>query len=82
MSLRYLAPPAMVLGVGLGAVVGLAWRPALLVPLAYAAGIAVGGTVISRGEGAATRLRVPAALATMHWSWGLGFLSSPRDLVR
>lgn len=82
MSLRYLAPPAMVLGVGLGAVVGVSWRPAWLVPLAYAAGILVGGTVISRGEGAATRLRVPAALATMHWSWGLGFLSSPRDLVR
>ena len=82
MSLRYLAPPAMVLGVGLGAVVGVSWRPAWLVPLAYAAGILVGGMVISRGEGAATRLRVPAALATMHWSWGLGFLSSPRDLVR
>lgn len=79
---RYLAPPAMVLGVGLGALVGLAWRPAWMVPLGYAAGVLLGGALISRGEAAATRLRVPAALATMHWSWGLGFLTSPRDLVR
>lgn len=70
MSARYLAPPLMVVGVGLGVVAGLMWRPAWLVPLGYAAGVLVGGAVISRGEAGATRARVPAVLATMHWSWG------------
>ncbi|MEW2166392.1 hypothetical protein AB0912_25850 [Streptomyces sp. NPDC007084] len=28
------------------------------------------------------RLRIPVALATMHLSWGWGFLTSPRSLAR
>ena len=56
--------------------VGMAWAPALLVPAAYAAGVGVGGLAISRGEALRTRLLTPVALATMHWSWGAGFLTS------
>jgi succinoglycan biosynthesis protein ExoA len=74
-SVRYLASPTMVIGTTAATLVGLAWRPALLVPAAYLAGVAVGGAVITRGEPLATRLLAPVALATMHWSWGAGFLS-------
>lgn len=85
---RFLAPP-----LALGAIAGgLVWAAAGgvtgrrhawlgLVPLAgYAAGVKVGGWLISRGEPTSVRMRVPLALATMHMSWGYGFLSSPGDL--
>ena len=77
-SPRYLAAPAMVLGTTAATLVGLAWPPALAVPAAYAVAVAVGGVAIARGEDAAVRLRTPVALATMHWSWGVGFLTSRR----
>ena len=80
-SARYLAAPVAVIGVvagtaaGLGSVGGPAWLAiGWLAPLGYAALVTVGGLWISRGEPLATRLRVPAVLATMHGSWGLGFL--------
>jgi hypothetical protein len=28
------------------------------------------------------RLRIPLALATMHMSWGWGYLTSPRSLAK
>lgn len=74
LNARYLAPPivlAVVLGGALGATV---WRPVALFPLGYAAAVGVGGVVISRGHPWAVRMRVPAVLATMHLSWGAGFL--------
>jgi cellulose synthase/poly-beta-1,6-N-acetylglucosamine synthase-like glycosyltransferase len=87
-SLRYLAPPAAVAGLAggvayaaVGALAG--WKHAWLglVPVgAYAGAIAAGGWAIGRGEPRAIRARVPVALATMHMSWGAGFLTSPRDL--
>lgn len=71
---RYLAPPVMVLGTTAATLAALVWTPALAVPAAYALGVTAGGAVISRGEPAGVRLRVPLALATMHWAWGAGFL--------
>lgn len=79
---RYLAAPAMVVGVGGSTVVGVFWSPALAVPVAYALGTVGAGLVIGRREAWPVRLRIPGVLATMHWSWGLGFLTSPRDLPR
>lgn len=79
---RYLAAPAMVLGVGGAAVLGAVWRPALAVPGAYLLGTVAAGLWISRGEAQPVRVRTPAVLAVMHWSWGIGFLTSPRDLPR
>jgi succinoglycan biosynthesis protein ExoA len=87
-SARYLAPPATVTGLAIttaaAAIGGLAgWRRAWvgLLPLAgYGAAVAAGGLLISRDETTAVRVRVPVALATMHMSWGVGFLSSPADL--
>lgn len=79
---RYLAPPTMVAGTLAATALGAIWRPAWLVPAGYIAGVTVGGWLISKGEEPAVRLRVPAAIAIMHWAWGIGFLTSPAQLAR
>ncbi|MER7073846.1 glycosyltransferase family 2 protein [Terrabacter sp. NPDC000476] len=79
---RYLAPPTMVGVTTAAAVIGFFWHPAWAVPAAYAAGVTAGGLAISRGESPATRAATPLVLATMHWSWGVGFLTSPSRLQR
>ncbi|USQ82207.1 glycosyltransferase family 2 protein [Ornithinimicrobium faecis] len=71
---RYLAPPVALLAVAAGTVGGLVWRPALLAPLSYAAAITVGGLAMGARRGPSVAARVPAVLATMHMSWGAGFL--------
>jgi hypothetical protein len=53
-----------------------------LVPAAYALGIGAGGLAISAGESARTRLLTPLVLGVMHWSWGIGFITSPPRLAR
>jgi glycosyltransferase involved in cell wall biosynthesis len=87
-SPRYLAPPLAlgavaggVAAAGIARALGVrhAWL-GLLPGAAYLAGAGMGGLLISRGEAPAVRARTPLALATMHMSWGAGFLSSPRDL--
>ncbi len=96
LSLRYLAPPLVVGGIGAGALAGLAgltglatgargW-PALLtsglvVPLGYAAAIALVAARAKRDLPARVAARLPVALATMHLCWGAGFLTSPRGLA-
>lgn len=82
MNARYLAPPVMVAGTTAATLLGLVWTPALVVPTAYAVGVLVGGAAISGGEPARTRALTPVVLATMHWAWGVGFLTSPRSLGR
>ncbi len=80
-NLRYLAPPAVVLGtsIGLGAGMTGVWlrRPwlaaMLLFPMLYL-GFLVFATLTMRGVPAAARLRLPVVLATMHMAWGTGFL--------
>jgi glycosyltransferase involved in cell wall biosynthesis len=90
-NMRYLAPPVatalnaagLVCGlIGL-AVPGLPWLTlGFAVPLVYAAGVTSVGAVFARDLPANARIRVPFVLATMHTSWGAGFLSSPRRLGR
>lgn len=87
-SLRYLAPPAAVATMAAGAVLAAVGTAAsrrhawlgLLPALGYAAAVTAGGWLISAGEPPEVRARVPLALATMHMSWGAGFLTSPGDL--
>jgi len=76
---RYLAAPTALVAVAAGLVGGFLWKPLWLVPAAYAAGVTVGGVVVARHEGAAVAARMPAVLATMHGSWGFGFLTSRPD---
>ncbi|MGH1562427.1 glycosyltransferase [Mumia sp. DW29H23] len=82
-SLRYLAPPAVVVASGLGlaaGVVGLFTTPWLLLGLAVPAGYLAGVTVAALWEGRdldpAARRRLPVTMVTMHGAWGLGFLLS------
>ena len=79
---RYLAAPAMVAASTAAAMIGVRWRPALVVPIGYLGAVVAGGWYISAGEPARVRARVPVVLATMHWSWGIGFLTSPASLAR
>ena len=77
-SLRYLAAPAAVAGSTVGLIatlLGATW--AAIAPLGYLAieGIASAALARRAGRGAAL---VPIVLLTMHWSWGLGFLTSRR----
>jgi hypothetical protein len=86
-NLRYLAPPLALLGVAVGVVaaaVGAAVSTPLLVagltlPAGYLIGVAVGSLVVGRELPWRAKLALPAVLATMHMSWGAGFLSSLRS---
>ena len=80
-SRRYLAPPAAVLGTGVGLGAGMTgvWlrRPWLAVMLVFPVlylGFLVFATLTMRDVPAAARLRLPVVLATMHLAWGTGFL--------
>jgi glycosyltransferase involved in cell wall biosynthesis len=79
-NLRYLAPPAAVLGVVAGLAAGFALPVAWLVPGAYAAAVLAASVPLGRGMTLKGRLCVPVALATMHMAWGTGFLTSPPGL--
>lgn len=73
-SARYLAPPVAVAVIAAGTVGGLAWRPLWAIPLGYAAAVTAGGAWIARGEAPGVIARMPGVLATMHLTWGAGFL--------
>lgn len=80
-SVRYLAPPVAVLGVGMGTGVGLigllmrsrVLRAALVAPAGYLA-LVLAGTVAAGPMSAAARLRLPLVLVATHMAWGAGFL--------
>ena len=87
---RYLAPPATALAVAAGTLAGLAGAitgsPVLLaagfaVPALYVTGILAITTTAARALPRRALTRLPAALITMHLSWGAGFLASPRGLA-
>ncbi|MBL1066254.1 glycosyltransferase family 2 protein [Streptomyces sp. 7-21] len=80
---RYLAPPAAVVAIAAGLVAGALVSPwFLVVPGGYVAAICLGSLPAGKGLPAGARARIPLALATMHMSWGWGFLTSPRKLAR
>jgi succinoglycan biosynthesis protein ExoA len=96
-NLRYLAPPTATAVIAAGSLAGLAGGAALAAglrgpwPLIALAGLAApaayGAGVLAVTASAARQLRpsvvarLPVALATMHLTWGAGFLTSPRRLV-
>ncbi|MER6120310.1 glycosyltransferase family 2 protein [Streptomyces sp. A0642] len=82
-NLRYLAPPTAVVAIAAGLVAGAAVTPwALVVPAGYVAAIVAGSLPAGKGLSLKARAQIPVALATMHMSWGYGFLTSPRSLAR
>lgn len=74
LNARYLAPPVVTALVAGGAAGGLLWRPLWVLPLGYAAAVTAGGAWIARRQRAGVVARMPAVLATMHLTWGAGFL--------
>jgi hypothetical protein len=96
-NLRYLAPPVAVALIAAGTLAGLAglaglaagasgaWPPVLLigfvVPLAYLAGVLAVAVRALRRLPAPVAARIPLVLTTMHLTWGVGFITSPRSLM-
>lgn len=82
-NLRYLAPPTAVLAIAAGLVAGAVLTPwAFVIPGGYLAAITLGSVPAGKGLPPKARLQIPVALATMHMSWGWGFLTSPKALAK
>jgi glycosyltransferase involved in cell wall biosynthesis len=77
---RYLAPPLALIGTVLSLIAGSLFDPSLYLPVAtYITFIAITPLFISKNL--AHYPLLVFILPTMHFSWGLGFLTSPRKLV-
>ncbi|WP_285731415.1 glycosyltransferase family 2 protein [Nocardiopsis sp. ATB16-24] len=79
-NMRYLAPPIALVGVLVGLVGGFFLWPLFLVPAAYLALVTAATVPLGRGLPLAGLAMIPVALATMHMSWGAGFITSPPGL--
>lgn len=80
-NLRYLAPPVAVAAMAAGGVLALVgWPYGLVLPGAYAAGILAGSVPMGRALPLRAWMALPLVYVTMHFSWGVGFLTSPRGL--
>ncbi|MCW2933408.1 MAG: glycosyl transferase family 2, partial [Actinomycetia bacterium] len=94
---RYLAPPvaaaASLAGAVLGVIGAVGWgidAPhyvtylafGFVIPVGYLAAVTGAAALLARELPPPVRARVPLVLATMHMTWGLGFLTSPRRLAR
>jgi glycosyltransferase involved in cell wall biosynthesis len=83
-NVRYLAPPIVVVAIGIGVIAGIAallgapgWLAlGWLAPGLYGVGVLAASAFEARALPARARAWLPAVLATMHLSWGLGFLLS------
>jgi glycosyltransferase involved in cell wall biosynthesis len=77
---RYLAPPFTVAATTLSLLLGWLISPVLFTPaVVYAVFILIASVLI--GKSAGEILCLPTILLTMHLSWGLGFLTSPKSLA-
>lgn len=79
-NLRYLAPPAALLGSVTGLIGGVLISPfMLLLPVTYLIFLVTASLVISAPV--RVRARLPLVLLVMQMSWGLGFLTSGKNLL-
>ncbi len=79
-NFRYLAPPINLIIQSLSIIGGIFFSPLFFLPIAsYLIAITLGSSVI--GSRWSERLILPFVLITMHFSWGFGFISSPRHLI-
>jgi len=80
-NFRYLAPPIALVINSLSVVLGVFVAPIFLVPvLIYVALLIIGGVII--GRKIADKLLMSIVFATMHLSWGAGFITSPKKLFK
>jgi GT2 family glycosyltransferase len=88
-TVRYLAPPVVTGAVLAGTVAGIVGtvtevsmlRHGWLAPLAYLLGVLTASIPEGRGMSGPARLLLPGVLASMHLSWGSGFLFGRRPGV-
>ena len=80
-NFRYLAPPIAVLVILLSIFFAVLINPVFITPiLIYFASLVAGGVFI--GKKITDKLLMPLVLATMHISWGIGFITSPKKLFK
>jgi len=80
-NFRYLAPPVNLIVNLISIIFGLFASPWLLMPtVGYITAISLAALVIGKSWG--ERVRLPIVLITMHFCWGFGFISSPRNLIK
>jgi succinoglycan biosynthesis protein ExoA len=88
-SLRYLAAPAATAAIAAGTAAGLVaatggpgWMAlGWLAPAGYAVGVVIAGLVEGRGLPLRARAWLPVVLATMHTTWGIGFIVGSRPAL-
>lgn len=79
-NFRYLAPPITLAITTLSILLGIFVHPFYFLPAGlYLLGNLIGSFVI--GKDLREKISLPAILATMHFSWGFGFLTSPKGLI-
>ena len=80
-NFRYLAPPVNLVINLLSIFLGALLSPFFLIPsTTYFLAILLSSAYIGKSWG--ERIRLPIVLITMHFSWGFGFISSPRNLIK
>jgi glycosyltransferase involved in cell wall biosynthesis len=79
-NLRYLAPPFAVVGFFSSLVLGALLSPLLFIPAAIYL-IFVGLASISISSNLREYFLLLAVIPTMHFAWGIGFITSPKTLV-
>jgi hypothetical protein len=80
-NFRYLAPPIAVLVILLSIFFAVFINQIFITPLAiYFTSLVIGSVFI--GKKIADKLMMPLVLATMHLSWGIGFITSPKKLFK
>jgi len=80
-NFRYLAPPVALVINLLSVLFGVLVTEAFFLPvLIYMTLIIIGGAII--GQKFADKLLMPIVFATMHLSWGTGFITSPKKLFK
>lgn len=78
---RYLAPPIAVIVNAISLTAGLFVNQVFFIPsISYVLLLVIGGLII--GQQVLDKFFMPLVLATMHISWGVGFLTSPKKLFK
>ncbi len=79
-NIRYLAPPFAFIATGFSLILGIIIAPVWLAPaVIYLLFLLLASLLIARSV--ADYLRLPGIIFTMHMSWAVGYLLSPRSLV-
>jgi len=80
-NFRYLAPPFAVVTNTLSIFLSFVVNPLFVIPLLiYFCALIIGSLFI--GRNVVDKLIMPFVLATMHFSWGIGFITSPKKLFK